>query len=191
MEHAHIAIVGGGIAGCALLYNLTRQGCSNAVLFEKGELTSGSTWHAAGNIPLFAHGYQASRFHRRSLELYIALAEATGSAIGWHRCGSLRLATTRDQRLENARHAAKARALGIEVEVIGPNEVGALFPYLDTASVEGAAWTPADGHVDPSSLTNALAQAARAAGGIIHRQTRVLGASRSRRRRVGSWPSIS
>ena len=167
--HARIAIVGGGIAGCSLLQHLVDAGCTDVVLVEKGELTSGSTWHAAGNIPHYMGGRTFSRLHKSSLDFYTGFASRSGCEIGLHRCGSLKVATTKAQLQEYEAFVSIANQLGMPFEVVGPEEVSRQFPYVSTDGVLGAAWTPADGHVDPSSLTQALADSARKAGAKILR----------------------
>src|SRR3990172_738615 len=156
---ARAVVIGGGIAGACLLYHLTRLGWRDVVLVEKGELTVGSTWHAARNIPHFSTSYVLSRLHLESSRFYQAFESEHGRAVGFHKTGSIRLATTEALALEHKRHAGKARYLGLPLELIGPSEVKTLFPLVSTEGVLGAAHTPEDGHVDPASLPNALAAA--------------------------------
>lgn len=183
-DKVRAVIIGGGIAGCALLYHLAKRGWTDSILVEKGELTSGSTWHAAGNTPLYWNSYTLSRLHKETVDFYKAFAAETGRDIGFHQTGSLKLWTSAEQVAENLPVAAMVRAAGTEVAMIGPDELGERFPYLNLDGALGAAWVPGDGHVDPSSLTNALADEARAMGAEIRRHTRATGL---RPRPGGGW----
>jgi dimethylglycine dehydrogenase len=174
-----VLVIGGGIAGCSLLYHLTRLGWRDVTLVEKGELTSGSTWHAAGLCTQLSPSYNLTKLLMYSMQLYESLEAEMGQSVSLHRCGSIRLAYTTD-RLDEFRHrGSMARTLGLDVELIGPEDVARLFPILDTGGLLGAAYIPSDGHVDPSSLTQVLAAAARARGATIHRQTLVTGMERA------------
>lgn len=174
-SHARVVVIGGGVAGCSLLYHLTRLGWSDVVLVDKGELTSGSTWHAAGLCTQFNMSLAVTKLLMYSVNLYQSLEAETGQPVGFHRVGSVRLATTRD-RLDQYRHArAKARILGLPFELIGPPEIKAFCPILSLDGILGAAYTPTDGYIDPSSVTRALAKGARDRGAVIYRQTRVTG----------------
>jgi dimethylglycine dehydrogenase len=173
-RRARIAIVGGGVAGCSLAFHLAERGRGeDAVLVEQHELTSGSTWHAAGLCTQLNASYNLMELLRYSVELYATLEERTGQAVDFHRTGSLRLATTRDRLDQFHHHAGMARSLGIPFEIVGPAEARALFPLLDTTGVIGAAYLPTDGHVDPTSLANAFAAGAAAAGVTVLRHSPV------------------
>ncbi len=174
-SHARAVIIGGGIAGCSLLYHLARRGWGDTVLIERDELTSGSTWHAAGNTPHFDGSMNLSRIYRASTELYARLEKETGQPTGFRRCGSIRLATTRDRVDQFRRIKAQSENIGVPVEIIGPNEIKSLLPFIDLSGVICGAYTPEDGFTDPSSTTNALAKGARDAGALIYRKTRVIG----------------
>lgn len=173
---ARVAVIGGGAAGCSVLYHLARLGCDDLVLLEASELTSGSTWHAAGLCTQFQHSYNLMKLLRYSISLYDGPLEAeTGQPTGYHRCGSIRLATT-PARLDELHHRrAMAEAAGIPFEIIGPERVAELFPLAATDGVTAAAWLPTDGHVDPSGLTRALARGASQRGARIMQHTRVTG----------------
>jgi dimethylglycine dehydrogenase len=175
--HARVAVIGGGIMGCAMLYHLVRQGCGDAVLIEKGELTSGSTWHAAGQVPHFAESPLFARIHYESFESYKRLAEEIGEPTGVHAVGSLRLARTEDEVREYKRYLAFARPIGIDGDLIGPNETRALWPLLEFDGFKAALHTTLDGYTDPSQTTQGFAKAARAGGAEIYRHTRVTGIS--------------
>jgi dimethylglycine dehydrogenase len=181
---ARAVVIGGGIVGASVLYHLARAGWTDAVLLERAELASGSTWHAAGNTPHFNTSLSLSRIHLASTELYGRLEVETGQAVGFHRPGSLRLASVPDRMDEYRRHRGKARTIGLPFEVIGPDEIRRLHPLLDTRGVLGAAWNPDDGHVDPTSVTRALVEGARVLGARVHRHTRVTGL---RRTPGGEW----
>src|SRR5215470_5063297 len=125
---ARVVVIGGGILGCSVLYHLAHLGWSDAVLLEQGELTQGSTWHAAGNTPHFSTSLALSRLHHYGVALYQQLEGETGQPVGFHKTGSLRLASTRDRMDEWRHHLGKARYLGLPYELIGPNEIKALHP---------------------------------------------------------------
>ena len=163
-ETARVAVIGGGIMGASLLYHLARAGWTDVALIERGELASGSTWHAAGNTPHFNTSLNLSRIHLASTELYQRLEAETGQAVGFHRPGSLRLASVPDRMDEYLRHRGKARTIGLPFEVIGPDEIRRLHPLVETRGLLGAVWNPEDGHVDPTSVTQALVKGARDRG---------------------------
>ena len=174
LADARVAIVGGGVAGCSLLYHLGRLGWEDVVLLEEDELTSGSTWHAAGLCTQFNPSYNLTGLLRYSVELYKTLAA------DYHECGSVRLATTPD-RVDEFRHrAATAELLDVPVEVVGPERARELHPLIEVGDVLAAAYLPTDGHVDPSSLTRAFVAGA---GERIFRHTPVTALER----RGGAW----
>ncbi|MFN0044040.1 MAG: FAD-dependent oxidoreductase [Alphaproteobacteria bacterium] len=181
--HARVVVIGGGIAGCALLYHLARLGWTDSVLVEKGELTSGSTWHAAGNTPHYSTGYTTSRIYLESTRFYQDFARETGEDVGFHKCGGIRLSINRDHEEEHKRACAKAKLLGMGMELISPKQACDLLPYMEMGGILSAAWTRDDGYIDPASITNALARQARAKGAEIYRHTRVTGTVRAN----GQW----
>jgi dimethylglycine dehydrogenase len=178
-ETARVVVIGGGIMGSSVLYHLARAGWTDVVLLERGELASGSTWHAAGNTPHFNTSLNLSRIHLASTDLYGRLEAETGQAVGFHRPGSLRLASVPDRMDEYRRHRGKARTIELPFEVIGPDEIRRLHPLVETRGLLGAAWNPDDGHVDPTSVTQALVKGARDRGARVHRHTRVTGLERT------------
>ncbi len=182
-QRARVLVIGGGIAGCSLLYHITRLGWRDVVLVEKGELTSGSTWHAAGLCTQLNASLNVTKLLMTSMKLYRSLEAETGQAVSLHQNGSLRLATDPDRLDEFHHRLGIARYLGLEAAVVGPGEVRERWPLARVEDVLGALWTPSDGHVDPSSVTQALAAGARASGAAIHRHTRVLGI----KRRADAW----
>ena len=180
-ERTRVAVIGGGIAGCSVLYHLALRGCADAVLLEQNELTAGSTWHAAGLCTQFAPSLRLMRLLRRSLDLYDVLEERTGQPVGLHRCGSVRLAES-EHRLDQFRHVSGIAAqAGVPMQIIGPEDAAQLFPLMVTDGVLAAAYLPTDGHVDPSGATNALATGALERGARIYRHAKVKALHRERR----------
>ncbi|MGE0008752.1 MAG: FAD-dependent oxidoreductase [Parvibaculaceae bacterium] len=172
-SHARVVIVGGGIMGVGLLYHLALEGWSDIVLLEKGELTSGSTWHAAGQCPHFNGSLNMTKVHVYGTELYPRLEELTGQAVSWHGCGGLRLAQT-DEELDWLKYVEGiSRLAGYEGGIIGPDEIRQYHPFLETFGVKAAFRTVTDGHVAPADVTNAMAAGARKLGAEIHRRTLV------------------
>ena len=137
-----VAVIGGGVAGCSLLYHLTRLGVGNVVLLEKDELTSGSTWHAAGLCTQFNSSYNVMKLLRYSLDVYDSLEAETGQAVDLHRCGSIRLANSRERLDEYAHRKGIADQLGVPFEIVSPERARELFPLMNTDGVVGAAYTP-------------------------------------------------
>ena len=170
---ARVVIVGGGVMGCGLAYHLAQEGWSDVVLLEKAELTSGSTWHAAGQITHSTSSFGLGKCVGYNIGLYSgALERETGQAVTWHGCGSFRLAYTEDE-MDWLRHTLSVgRALGFNIELVGPERIAELHPYYNLAGVIGALHTPEDGHVDPSNVTMALAAGARQNGVQIIRRCR-------------------
>jgi dimethylglycine dehydrogenase len=181
LEDAKVAIIGGGIAGCSLAYHLTRLCWDDVVLLEQAELTAGSTWHAAGLCTQFSSSYNLMGLLRDSVELYQRLETETGQAVDYHACGSVRLAATDDRLDEFRQRAAMAEVVGVPFELVGPERLAELHPLVDTRGILAAAYLPTDGHVDPTSLTNAFVRGA--ANVRIRRRTPVTGI----RREGGRW----
>lgn len=182
--HARVVVIGGGINGCSVLYHLAKRGWTDAVLVEKNELTSGSTWIAAGNVVQWAATRTNSRLHQYSIKLYQELEAETGQSTGWHTTGSLRLATNKD-RFDEYRHIlSKDHALGLECHLVSPGEAKRLFPFMNDDGLVGAMYHVHDGHCDPVGTTNALAIGARQMGAEIYRFNRVTNLSRTR---GGEW----
>jgi dimethylglycine dehydrogenase len=174
-RHARVVVIGGGVVGCSALYHLTRLGWTDVVLLERDELTSGSTWHAAGNCPNFSTSWSLLKLQRYSTALYARLPAELGCDLTYHRTGSIRLAHTRDREDEFRHVLAQARALGCGFELLSPAQVRARHPFLAIGGLRCGLWDPDDGDIDPSQLTQALARAAREQGATIHRHTRVTG----------------
>ena len=170
---ARVVIIGGGVMGCGLAYHLAHEGWTDIVLLEKGELTSGSTWHAAGQGSYATSHYGIAKCVKYNIELYGRILEAeTGQSVTWHGCGSLRMAYTRDE-ADWHRHALSVvRGLELPAEIVDVAAVQKLHPFYNTAGIRSALHTPIDGHVDPAGATFALAKGARQLGAKIIRHTR-------------------
>ncbi|MDA0680839.1 MAG: FAD-dependent oxidoreductase [Proteobacteria bacterium] len=172
--HAQIVIIGGGIMGVGLLYHLAEEGCSELLLIEKGELTSGSTWHAAGQCPSLVGNYNLAKIHAYGNNLYPRLEGLTGQYVSWHASGGIRLAREQ-QDLDWFKYLRGiSQSVGFEMEIIGPDEIRRIMPHMNMAGVIAGAYTTEDGHADPSGLTNAMARGATNMGAKIVRHNRVL-----------------
>lgn len=170
---ARAVVIGGGVVGVSTLYHLARLGWSDVVLLERRELTSGSTWHAAGLLPLFNLSYSVGKLHQYSVGLYPTLEAETGLNVGFSRVSNIRLATTRDRMDEYHYYAGVARTIGVDVNFLTPGELKAIWPLCNTDGVIGAIQHPDDGYIQPADLTQALAKGARQRGATIHRNTTV------------------
>ena len=168
-------IIGGGIIGCSVAYHLAKAGETSVVVLEKAAITEGATWHAAGLVGQLRSSRNTTRMLQKSVELYDRLEAETGMAFDWKKVGSLRLAATKERLLEAKRLATMARSFDLEMHIITPDEAKALFPYIDASDLEGAAFIPSDGHVDPSGLCQAIAAAARKNGAKIVQGIKVMG----------------
>jgi len=172
---ARVVVVGGGIAGCSVSYHLTKLGWSDVVLLEQGSLSGGTTWHAAGLVGQLRNHENLTRLIEYSTRLYASLEEDTGQATGWKACGSLSVARTQERMTVLKRVAAKARAYGVEAEVVSAKEAGRHWPVMETGDLVGGVWLPGDGKANPTDLTQALAKGARQNGAKIFEKTRVTG----------------
>lgn len=168
-----VLVIGGGIAGVSTLYHLTKMGWTDVMLTEKLELTSGSTWHAAGNLPHFSNSYNVMKLQQYSIDLYSRLQAETGLPVDHHQTGAVRLAHTQDRMDEFMRVAAMSELAGLRLEIIDNDRLKELYPFLDTTGLVGGLWDPDDGHIDPTSVTNAMAAGARQAGATIVRSNPV------------------
>ncbi len=181
-RYAQVVIVGGGIVGCSIAYHLTRMGCTDVVIVEKGQLTSGSTWHAAGLVGQLRAERNVTRMLQYSVALYGRLEEETGLATGWKQTGCLHLAKTAARLMELKKGASVARSFGLDMHLITPAEAKELFPLMQADDLVGAAFMPTDGQADPSGITQSLAKGARSRGCRIYEDTLVTGFDiRSRR----------
>ena len=172
-KHSRIVIVGGGIMGVGLLYHLAEEGCTDVMLIEKGELTSGSTWHAAGQCPSLVGNYNMAKIHHHGNTLYPRLEELTGQYVSWHASGGIRLGRTKEDLDWFNFMRGIARNVGFRMEIIGPDEIRNISPFVNTDGVLAGAWTLDDGHADPTGLTNAMARGAKNMGATIVRHNRV------------------
>jgi glycine cleavage system T protein len=170
-DAARCVVIGGGVGGASIAYHLTRLGWDEVVLVERNQLTSGSTFHSAGLVGQLRGSVSLTRMMMYSVELYREL----GEDCGWVECGGIRLASSDERMEELRRQAGWAKTFGLPLELISAGEARELFPLMSTESVLGAAWLPTDGYLDPSQLTLALAERARAGGAAIHTNTRVTG----------------
>jgi dimethylglycine dehydrogenase len=174
--------------GASLLYHLALDGCTDAVLVEKGELTSGSTWHAAGQCPSITGSYNLAKIHAYSNDLYPKLEALTGQYTSWHGCGGLRLAND-ERELQWLKYVyGFSKSIGFRMEIVGLDEIKRLNPFLTTENVVAAAWTLDDGHGDPAGICNALAKAARDLGATVIKRCRV---TAIQPRRNGEWEVIT
>jgi 4-methylaminobutanoate oxidase (formaldehyde-forming) len=178
-------VIGGGVGGCSILYWLARLGWDDVVLCERADLTSGSTFHSAGLVGQLRGSLSLTKMMMSSVELYRGLGDEVGLETGWHEVGSLRLASSQERMEELARQAGWAKTFGLPLDLVSADEAQRLFPPLSTEGVLGAAYLPTDGYIDPSQLTQALAEGARRRGAEIYTNTRVTGISVERGRVTG------
>ncbi len=183
-SHARVVVIGGGIAGCSVLYHLTKLGWSDVALLERNELTSGSTWHSVGNTPMFTASLNILRVLKYSNELYGSLEAETGQNVGYHQVGSLRLATTRDYLKWYEKIQDMAQLAGVRNEIISVDAARELNPFINPEGVLAVAHLHGDGYLDPASVTFALAKGARQRGAEIYRNALVEKISRTA---SGEW----
>jgi len=172
--HVKALVVGGGAVGCGIALHLARAGWET-MLVERDELTAGSTWHAAGLLPLFNMGYATTHIHDYSVKLYAGLEAETGLNAGFTRCGNLRMAQTQARMDEYMLYSATAETVGIEHEFLTPAQIKERWPLLRTEDLQGALFHPTDGYINPADVTQAMARAARMAGATIERKIQVNG----------------
>ncbi|HEX8013052.1 MAG TPA: FAD-dependent oxidoreductase [Casimicrobiaceae bacterium] len=186
--HAQVAVIGGGVVGASVLYHLTKAGWTDAVLIEREELTSGSTWHAAGGMHTLNGDPNVAKLQEYTIKLYREIEEASEQSCGIHITGGIDLAGT-PERMDFLKLAcARARYLGLDMEIVSVDEAARLFPLLDKNQFIGALYNPLEGYVDPAGVTQAYAKAARNRGAEIYRFTRV---TDLRARPGGSWDVIT
>ncbi len=187
---ARVVIIGGGVIGCSVAYHLAKKGWNDVVLLERKQLTSGTTWHAAGLIAQLRATKNMTILAKYSQELYGTLEEETGVATGFKRCGSITVALTDERREEIYRQAAMARSFGVEVEEISNDRVAELYPHLNLEGVKGAVYLPLDGQGDPANIALALAKGARQKGALVKERIKVTGIEKDGRSATGvSWES--
>jgi dimethylglycine dehydrogenase len=185
-----VVVVGGGVVGVSTLYHLTRKGWSDVVLVERAELTAGSTWHAAGLLPLFNMSYTVGQLHKYSVDLYKRLPAETGQDVSFKVTGNLRLATCAERMDEYRKYCGTANTIGVPFRIITPREVQELWPLVNlggsdsTPAIVGALYHPDDGHIAPADLTMALRKGARSRGAEIYEHTEMTGIERTA---SGEW----
>jgi 4-methylaminobutanoate oxidase (formaldehyde-forming) len=185
---ARVVIIGGGVIGCSVAYHLAQKGWKEIILLERKQLTSGTTWHAAGLIAQLRATANMTKLAKYSQELYGNLEKETGVATGFKRCGSITVALTEERKEEIFRQAAMARAFGVDVEEISPNEVKNKYEHLNIDGVKAGVWLPKDGQGDPGNIALALAKGARNNGVNIFENTLVTGILTKGRRVSGvNW----
>ncbi len=175
-SHARVVVVGGGCVGVNVLYSLARRGWTDVCLVERTQLTAGSTWHAAGLIPLYSFSYKFGRLIANTISTYENLQAETGQAIGWHKCGQLRIAESPDRMDEYLNYAAIAETQGVRAEILTPEQTVNLWPLMKRSpDLIGAVYNPDDGHIAPADITQALAKGAKQNGAKIYSGTQVSG----------------
>jgi dimethylglycine dehydrogenase len=180
---ARVVIIGGGVVGTSSLYHLAKAGWTDCVLLEKNELTAGSTWHAAGNVPTFSTSWSIMNMQRYSTELYSRLGAEVDYPMNYHVTGSIRLAHSKERMQEFQRAKGMGLYQGMNLEILGVGEIKDKYPFLETHGLAGALYDPADGDIDPAQVTQALAKGARDMGATILRFTPATGVSRKN----GEW----
>jgi dimethylglycine dehydrogenase len=180
---ARVVIIGGGVVGVSALYHLARAGWTDCLLLERNELTAGSTWHAAGNVPTFSSSWSIMNMQRYSAGLYRGLGAAVDYPMNYHVTGSVRLGHTEERLREFCRVVGMGRYQGMDLDILGPSEIRTKYPFVEIHDLTGALHDPHDGDIDPAQLTQALAKGARQMGARIERFCPVTGV----RRDLGEW----
>ena len=175
---ARVVIIGGGAVGASCLYHLAKAGWADCVLLERNELTAGSTWHAAGNVPTFSTSWSVMHMQRYSTELYRALGAAVDYPMNYHVTGSIRLAHSKERMQEFQRAKGMGKSQGMDLDILAVDEIKNRYPFIETHDLHGALYDPNDGDIDPAQLTQALAKGARDLGAKILRFTPATGVSR-------------
>ena len=166
---ARVVVIGGGVVGASCLYHLAKAGWTDALLLERNELTAGSTWHAAGNVPTFSASWSIMNMQRYSAQLYRGLGAAVDYPMNYHVTGSVRLGHSAERMQEFARVVSMGRHQGMDLDLMAADEIRARYPFLETHDLAGALYDPSDGDIDPAQLTQALARGARQMGARIER----------------------
>ena len=183
-----VAVIGGGVVGCSVLYHLTKLGWSDVMLLERSELTSGSTWHAAGGFHTLNGDTNMAALQGYTIRLYKELEEITGMSCGLHHVGGVTLADNQDRFEMLLAERAKHRFMGLETEIVGPEEIKKIAPVTNTDGIIGALYDPLDGHLDPSGTTHAYAKAARMGGATIETHCMV---RETNQRADGTWDVVT
>ncbi|WP_313192683.1 FAD-dependent oxidoreductase [Shinella zoogloeoides] len=187
-SHARVVIIGGGAVGASALYHLAKAGWTDCVLLEKNELTAGSTWHAAGNVPTFSSSWSIMNMQRYSASLYRELGALVDYPMNYHVTGSIRLGHSKERLQEFKRVVGMGRYQGMDLDILTPDEMRGRYPFLETHDLTGALYDPYDGDIDPAQLTQALAKGARDMGAKIFRFCPATGARREGEEWVISTP---
>src|SRR5512139_3927399 len=172
-SQAQVVIIGGGVGGCSIAYHLTLMGWKDVIILERHELTAGSTWHSAGLIGQMRSDANLTRMMHYSTDLYRKLKQETGQDTGWREVGGLRLASSAERMEDIKRLVGMAQSFGVPMNLVSPKEAYDMFPIMNMEGVVGAAYTPNDGVIDPTGLTNALAKGAKNQGARIFTDTNV------------------
>ena len=180
-KYSRIIVIGGGVVGVSCLYHLAKSGLSNLLLIEKNELTAGSTWHAAGNVPTFSSSWAIMNMQRYSTELYRGLSKEVNYPMNYHVTGSVRLAHSEERMMEFQRAKGMGIYQGMDIDVIGLSELKSKYPFIETHDLKGALFDPNDGDIDPAQLTQALAKGARDMGADIIRFCSATGISKNKK----------
>ncbi len=183
-----VAVIGGGVVGCSVLYHLTKLGWSDVMLLERSELTSGSTWHAAGGFHTLNGDTNMAALQGYTIRLYKELEEITGMSCGLHHVGGVTLADNQDRFDMLLAERAKHRFMGLETEIVGPEEIKKIAPITNIDGILGALYDPLDGHLDPSGTTHAYAKAARMGGATIETHCMV---RETNQRADGTWDVVT
>ncbi len=181
---ARAVVIGGGVVGVSTLYHLAAKGWDDSILLERKSLTSGSTWHAAGLLPLFNMSYSVGQIHKYSVKFYQELQDETGMDVGFRKVSNIRLASTQDRMDEYLQYKGVADTIGVEVNVLSPQEIKDCWPLVSTENLIGAIQHPEDGYIQPADLTQAFAKGARDKGAKIEINTNVISIKRSPN---GTW----
>lgn len=174
-NHASVVVIGGGVMGCSTLYHLAKSGVTDAILLERNQLTSGTTWHSAAQVRALRSTRNLTDLIRYSISLYSELESETGQVTGWINKGSLSIATNEDRMIHIKRQEALAKLFGVEAQSVSAGEAKELWPLMNADDVIGAVWSPGDGRVSPSDLCAALTKGARSRGAKIFEETGVTG----------------
>jgi dimethylglycine dehydrogenase len=183
-----VAVIGGGVVGCSVLYHLTKLGWSDAMLIERSELTSGSTWHAAGGFHTLNGDTNMAALQGYTIRLYRELEAITGMSCGLHHVGGITLADNRDRFDMLVAERAKHRYMGLETEIVSPEEIAKMAPIVNLDGIVGGLYDPLDGHLDPSGTTHAYAKAARMGGATIETHCKVI---ETNQRADGTWDVVT
>ena len=187
-SHARVVIIGGGVVGCSILFHLVKHGWQDTVLLERNELTSGSSWHAAGQIHTISSDPNISRLQGYTIELYPELEKLSGQSVGHHQTGGFYVASNQTWYDYLKRERSKARYMGLDQEFISMKELAELHPLIDPSRYLAALWDPLDGDIDPSGVTYAYAKAAKKLGGSYHTHSQVI---ETNQRKDGSWDVVT